>query len=57
MIKAEVPWLQRNDLTRLDYNARHAAEKIYFNWIIVDCETVMFQYNFYTDNSHKKVLL
>ena len=57
MIKAEVPWLQRNDLTRLDYNSRHAAEKIYFNWIIVDCETVMFQYNFYTDNSHKKVLL
>ena len=32
MIKAEVPWLQRNDLTRLDYDARYAA-KILFNWI------------------------
>ena len=27
MIKAKVPWLQRNDLTRLDYDARYAAEK------------------------------
>ena len=26
MIKAEVQWLQRNDLTRLDYDARYAAE-------------------------------
>ena len=26
MIKAEVQWLQRNDLTRLDYEARYAAE-------------------------------
>ena len=26
MIKAEVLWLQRNDLTRLDYDARYAAE-------------------------------
>ena len=25
MIKAEVQWLQRNDLTRLDYDARYAA--------------------------------
>ena len=24
MIKAEVQWLQRNDLTRLDYDARYA---------------------------------
>ena len=30
MTKAEVQWLQRNDLTRLDYDARYAAE---FNWI------------------------
>ena len=26
MKKVEVQWLQRNDLTRLDYDARHAAE-------------------------------
>ena len=26
MVKAEVQWLQRNDLTRLDYDARYAAE-------------------------------
>ena len=26
MVKAEVQWLQRNDLTRLDYDARNAAE-------------------------------
>ena len=26
MIKAEVQWLQRSDLTRLDYVARYAAE-------------------------------
>ena len=26
MIIAEVQWLQRNDLTRLDYDARYAAE-------------------------------
>ena len=26
MIKAELQWLQRNDLTRLDYDARYAAE-------------------------------
>ena len=26
MIKAEVQWLQRNELTRLDYDARYAAE-------------------------------
>ena len=26
MIKAEVQWLQRNNLTRLDYDARYAAE-------------------------------
>ena len=26
MIKAEVPWLQRNYLTRLDYDARYAVE-------------------------------
>ena len=26
MIKAGVQWLQRNDLTRLDYDARYAAE-------------------------------
>ena len=26
MTKAEVQWLQRNDLTRLDYDARCAAE-------------------------------
>ena len=25
MIKAELPWLQRNDLTRLDYDARYAV--------------------------------
>ena len=26
IIKAEVQWLQRNDLTQLDYDARYAAE-------------------------------
>ena len=26
MIKAEVQWLQRNDLTQLDYDARYAEE-------------------------------
>ena len=26
MMKAQVQWLQRNDLTRLDYDARYAAE-------------------------------
>ena len=31
MINAEVQWLQRNDLTRLDYDARYAAES--FNLI------------------------
>ena len=31
MIKAEVQWLQRNDLTRLDYDARYAAEQSNLN--------------------------
>ena len=28
MIKAEVQWLHRNDLTGLDYDARYAAENL-----------------------------
>ena len=28
MIKAEVQWLQINDLTRLDYDARYAADQV-----------------------------
>ena len=44
MIKAEVQWLQRNDLTRLDHDARYAAElsnligltsQVPQNWLIV----------------------
>ena len=36
MIKAEVQWLQRNDLTRLDYDARYAiAMLIAENEIII----------------------
>ena len=30
MIKAKAQWLQRNYLTRLDYDARYAAEKSTF---------------------------
>ena len=34
MIKAEVQWLQRNDLTRLDYDARYAAINLIHRYII-----------------------
>ena len=33
MIKAEVPWLQRNDLTRLDYDASNKVHKFPFRFI------------------------
>ena len=43
MIKAEVPWLQRNDLTRLDYDARYAAKYLLCLYINSAVEKMKFK--------------